>query len=78
MPQLGYILNDVTNTQEYQSIATICAKIILISENDLNPEAEKNLTTRVRMQVNHLYKAKMVERKEVIIQNIIQYYYRKC
>ena len=78
MPQLGYILNDVTASQEYQSIATICKEIIRVSETELSPNAHKNLTMRVRLQVNQLFKAGMVERKEVSQQNIIQYYYRKC
>lgn len=79
MPQLGYVIHHATNTRDFQSIATICKEVLRITEaDDLRPEAQKTLSTRIREQIKQLYKAKMLERKEIIIGNIIQYHYRRC
>lgn len=79
MPQLGYILYGVMGASpDYKSIDQLTADVIKAAEIELSRHEIKNLTFRVRMQVNRLYRAKLMERKEVTIQNLTQYFYRRC
>lgn len=78
-PQLAYILYAVIGQSPgYKSVDQLTADVVAAAKIELSQREKTNLTRRVRMQVNRLYRAKLMERKEVTIQNLTQYFYKRC